>query len=475
MDHITFSPLNSLRANKNMARLRIVIWLMLLLITGCNLSQSSEQSPTSSSPTVPPTALTTLNCDDLVTTALNRANQVCTTLGRNQACYGNNLIDVQLQPNATTSFSKAGDVISIDLIHRLTTAPLDTTKQVWGIAIMKIQANLPDTLPGQNVTFLLFGNAVLDNITPQMQAVVLKTGIGGSTTCTKAPKSALLLQSPEGSQATMNINGASISLGSTAYLTAEQNSEMTIATIEGSAVVSSANITRVVQPGAQIHMPLGGGDGLQVSGPPSQPEPFDVQAVGQAPLPLLERQVQLPQPIAPVASSTNTNIPAAPTGCAPRADWNFSYTIQTGDTLFKIAQKFGLSIADLQQANCIVDPNQIQVGQLLRVPTQLTTAVPQPTAQPTNTIAPTAINPNLRADSTQLKQGECTTIRWDVTNVNQVYFQGQPVTTNSQQVCPRVDTTYTLLLVYQDGKQVPYSVRILVALTQATTDPLAPQ
>jgi spore germination protein YaaH len=195
----------------------------------------------------------------------------------------------------------------------------------------------------------------------------------------------------------------------------------------------------------------------------------------------LERQVQVPPPIAPVVpTNTSAAVPIVPTGCAPRADWNFSYSIQTGDTLFSIAQKFGVSLTTLQQANCIVDANQIQVGQVLRVPTQLATAAPQATVQqattqPTNTIAPTAINPNLRADSTQLKQGECTTIRWDVTNVTQVFFQGQPVTTTSQQVCPRADTTYTLLLVYQDGKQVPYSVRVLVALPQTTTEPSAPQ
>ncbi len=470
-----FFALNLLRANNNMARIRIVIWLMMLILTGCNLSQGADTTP-ELAPTPSPTVATALSCDDLVTTALNKANQVCSTLGRNQVCYGNNLIDAELQPNATTTFTKDGDIVSVNLIRKLTTAPLDTSKQVWGIAIMKIQANLPDTLPGQNVTFLLFGNAVLDNITPQMQAVVLKTGVGGTTSCSNAPKSALLLQSPEGSQATMKINGASISLGSTAYITAEQNSELTIATIEGSAVVSSANTTRVVQPGAQVHLALGGSDGLQVSGPPSQPEPFDLQAVGQAPLPLLERQVQVPPPIAPVVpTNTSVSVPVVPTACVARADWNFSYTIQTGDTLFKVAQSFGLSVTDLQQGNCIVDANQIQVGQVIRVPRQLATAIPQPTAQPTNTIAPTAINPNLRADSTQLKQGECTTIHWDVTNVSQVYFQGQPVNTNSQQVCPRVDTTYTLLLTYQDGKQVPYSVRVLVALPQAAPESTAAQ
>lgn len=461
-----------------MARMRIVIWLLVLLIAGCNLTQTDETTPDVPTPTTVATSAA-LSCDDLVTTALNRANQVCDTLGRNQACYGNNLIDAELQPNSSATFSKEGDVVNIDLIRRLTTAPLDTTKQVWGIAIMKIQANLPDTLPGQNVTFLLFGNAVLDNITPEMRAVVLKTGVGGTTSCTEAPKSALLMQAPEGTQATMTINGASVSLGSTAYLTAEENAELTIATIEGSAVVSANNITRVVQPGAQVRLPLGGGDGLQVSGPPSEPEPFDVQVVGQAPLPLLERQVQVPPPIAPVASPTNTTIPAVATSCAPRADWNFSYTVQSGDTLFRVAQAFGISAADLQTANCLANANQIQVGQVLRVPTQLPTAVPQAsatpqaTALPTNTLAPTAINPNLRADSSTVQQGECTTIRWDVAGVSQVYFQGQPVRTSNQQVCPRTDATYTLLLVYDDGTQSAFTVRVLVVQAEATTEPPA--
>ena len=86
-----------------------------------------------------------------------------------------------------------------------------------------------------------------------------------STTCADAPESALLLQSPGGSQATLTINGANISLGSTAYLTAKQNSEMEVSTIEGSAVVSAFNTTRIVQPGAKVGIALGGADGLPSS------------------------------------------------------------------------------------------------------------------------------------------------------------------------------------------------------------------
>lgn len=44
------------------------------------------------------------------------------------------------------------------------------------------------------------------------------------------------------------------------------------------------------------------------------------------------------------------------------------YIVQPGDTLFKIAKKFGVSVADIVAANNIKDPNRIDVGQKLIIP-----------------------------------------------------------------------------------------------------------
>ncbi|MBZ0286847.1 MAG: LysM peptidoglycan-binding domain-containing protein, partial [Anaerolineae bacterium] len=193
---------------------------------------------------------------------------------------------------------------------------------------------------------------------------------------------------------------------------------MTIATIEGQAIVSAFNTTRIAQAGAQVRLPLGGGDNLQVVGAPSEPEPFDVQAVSVAPIPLLERNVAVGPAISatnsPAPTNTTASVQVQPTSvlpCTPRADWTSTYTIQRGDTLFSIAQRFNLTLQQLQQANCISNPNVLQVGQALRVPFQLPTSAP-PTTAPVGSATPT--NPNLRADKTFLKAGECTTIRWDV-------------------------------------------------------------
>ncbi len=45
-----------------------------------------------------------------------------------------------------------------------------------------------------------------------------------------------------------------------------------------------------------------------------------------------------------------------------------SYTVQSGDTLSKIAQKTGAKVADIINANKITDPAKVQVGQVLFVP-----------------------------------------------------------------------------------------------------------
>ena len=40
---------------------------------------------------------------------------------------------------------------------------MNASTGAWGVALMRIQANLPDTLPGQNVTMLIFGDVQIQN------------------------------------------------------------------------------------------------------------------------------------------------------------------------------------------------------------------------------------------------------------------------------------------------------------------------
>ncbi len=56
-----------------------------------------------------------------------------------------------------------------------------------------------------------------------------------------------------------------------------------------------------------------------------------------------------------------------PTECARRTNW-VAYTVQPGDTLFSLSQRAGISLADLQAANCLANPSQIIAGQILVLP-----------------------------------------------------------------------------------------------------------
>ena len=45
-----------------------------------------------------------------------------------------------------------------------------------------------------------------------------------------------------------------------------------------------------------------------------------------------------------------------------------TYTVQTGDTLFSIASRFGTTVEALVEANNITNPDLIRVGQVLTIP-----------------------------------------------------------------------------------------------------------
>lgn len=89
---------------------------------------------------------------------------------------------------------------------------------------------------------------------------------------------------------------------------------------------------------------------------------------------------------------------------------------------------------------------------IVPTPAPTPTPLPQPTATPSAQISFTA-------DRTTINQGECTTIRWSVENVQAVwvYPQGQPyqqfprVGQGSEQVCPPVTTTYEMRVQLRDG------------------------
>lgn len=72
-------------------------------------------------------------------------------------------------------------------------------------------------------------------------------------------------------------------------------------------------------------------------------------------------------------SASRRSVAAAPERAASHvavADWNGSYQVQTGDSLYRIARRHDVRIADLQRANGITNPRALKPGMTLRVPGQ---------------------------------------------------------------------------------------------------------
>ena len=148
--------------------LRYVLYVLLLLVLSVGVVYAQTES-----------------CEaDLVSVMATVADN-CDALARNEACFGNPRIESEVAGD-NQSFIRIGDIVAVDELLSLQTYPLSLDDEEWGIAVLSVQANLPETLPGQNVTIILFGDA---EVSPPieddsgetfgtMEAFYLTTGVG---------------------------------------------------------------------------------------------------------------------------------------------------------------------------------------------------------------------------------------------------------------------------------------------------------
>jgi len=302
------------------------------------------------------------SCAPMVRQALERVSRMCDGLSRNQACYGNRAVQVEARPNVNAfRFDDQGDIADLDLFARIQTSAYDALLQTWGIVLLKAQVNLPTALPGQNITFLLFGDTEIDADTPDMQVFSVQTRVG-AVQCDALPNSGLIIQTPAGQRAQMQINGTEIILGSTAMLTASAHGEMVIALLEGHSEISAHSVTRILTPGTEVRIALGGDDGMQAQSAPSEAQPYADMTDMEPMLALLERDFELPETTANAL-------------CVPMSLYGYSYIVQPGDTFSLIAAQSSVSIEALATANCIENVSFIVVGQVLSVPLPISTPI----------------------------------------------------------------------------------------------------
>lgn len=57
-----------------------------------------------------------------------------------------------------------------------------------------------------------------------------------------------------------------------------------------------------------------------------------------------------------------------PRGVMPQPPCAFHYTIRAGDTLYLLGQRFNVSVDSLIRANPGINPNNLQIGQVICIP-----------------------------------------------------------------------------------------------------------
>jgi len=223
--------------------------------------------------TITSTANAAALCETIIQNAYKQLGDLCNTIERNQACYGNDAIRTEVNlPFESAMFSKVGDKAPLTAIREIYTLPMDISTATWGLSMMKVQTDLPDTAPGQNVIFILYGDTHLTNAddTGKMSAFYFTSGLG-QPACKSAPSDGITVRSPKGMRVQFSANGVNIDIGSTVVLKATANKEMRVQLVEGSAKITADSTTMNLQPGETTSIRLGGIDGLQAISPPSAP------------------------------------------------------------------------------------------------------------------------------------------------------------------------------------------------------------
>jgi hypothetical protein len=277
---------------------KFIVYLIGLFLVSCSGTPAdSPTAPPSRATIIAPTTPTVVynadvECPLFVTNALQSITANCDATQRNQICYSNSQVVIEQRPNTSPmTFSNVGDIAPLNAIQRINLLS-NLNNEEWGVALLRLQTNLPNTLPGQNVTVLLFGEGEFRD--GQAEGYYFTSGIGQAD-CKGAPTSGMLVQTPQGvASVNFRLNGADVQLGSTAFIEAQRGGDMRISLLEGQATINAVGGVQTIPTGSFSTVSL---DNLGVvDEPPTPPRPYDTNTFENLPLDPLERDIEIAQP-----------------------------------------------------------------------------------------------------------------------------------------------------------------------------------
>ena len=217
--------------------------------------------------------------------ALSKALEVCDDVGVDQVCFGQGTITVEPQPNVRLEdFTQPGDTLGLANLTGLQLGAATSTED-WGVAVMRLQADFTEA--EKYLTVIVIGETQLSNIDISLEDFppLIKSGGEEETTQATPADDAVVLEplqsfnfssrplsddpaaSPNGllmwtplgdESASIIVNGAVVTLGSTALMQAQPGDQMTVAMFEGTTLVTTADgQSGIAEGGTQVSVPLG--------------------------------------------------------------------------------------------------------------------------------------------------------------------------------------------------------------------------
>ena len=109
--------------------------------------------------------------EQLARRALSELGTNCANLARSSACYGFAEVSATFDTTSTAKFTAPGDRAELTTLRTLQTSAMSLTADVWGVAMLNVQANLPTGL-GQSAIFILLGDTQITNAVMPADALV---------------------------------------------------------------------------------------------------------------------------------------------------------------------------------------------------------------------------------------------------------------------------------------------------------------
>lgn len=433
-------------------------------------------------------------CPAIVETALTNVARVCDGLGRDEACYGNTRVDATFWlPREDTFFSAPGDSTALIDLQTIATAPLDMTTGQWGLALLNLQADLPETLPGQAVTFLLMGDATLSNaVTPEEVAgpvvpVQATTRVASNMRSRPTTAANVVISVPARTPVTLvGVNAARdwyevlLEGGSHAWIYGE------LVTVPDFNLLTALPVTysntAIPQYGPMQAFYFTTGLGAPVCN--EAPNALIVQSteLAEVTLNINELEIQIGSTVIFTTAALPGNTGRALVGTLVEGQMRTNVNGMPVNLT-----RPGQSLAVTLNEQGLVDRNSRLTRLRDELPGMMAQnacrtalmsglfSLPGPDAcsftpryyipPPPPTAVPTPVGPqiNFFADRTTIAVGECVNLGWDVENVREVYYQDMGVAgQGSRQECPEYNSTYTLRVVTQTGESLSRSITITV-------------